>query len=348
MSAGSRQVPPMPMVMTASGNRSRILRDAVQANPAALGASGEPAAGLRGHDHYFAVPHGGDRARHPGDEEVLDRGRYPPGERHARAGPVGGTACVDGHGQDPVLARVVIAQVPGPPADLAGIARAAEQQSFHQVVTHLAGRGGHHPLPAENHAADGGRVLGDQQADVAAVAVLRAAERHQVGRHVVAYEDRRDDDGDRAANLGQPQRPARLRSAVQDGAQARVRDVPARVLRDLVVAGAWTGGGQDLQAPADHRHGRRGSLREQPQDRRHVRVLQSQAGQVLVDSDQLAQQAVLTVDGTLVQHHRRVVGHCARVLHGHDARRPVKDKHCARAQTGSRPSVGWHPLMWFR
>jgi hypothetical protein len=62
-----------------------------------------------------------------------------------------------------VLAGRVVAEVGGPPGGVARVAAAAEQQALDKVVADPAGGGLHDPLAAEDHPADRGGVLGDQQ-----------------------------------------------------------------------------------------------------------------------------------------------------------------------------------------
>jgi len=50
-------------------------------------------------------------------------------------------------------------------------------------------------------------MLGDEQRHVLADRFLGGIERDQVGRNLVADEDRRDDDGGHTAHVRQPQRP---------------------------------------------------------------------------------------------------------------------------------------------
>jgi len=157
------------------------------------------------HDHHLVLPDGGDRPWHPGGEEVVDGGGRSRPHGRCRAARPRGPGGSEGRDQDPVLAGGVIAEVPGPPPHLAVVAPAAKQQSLDEIIPHLPGRRRDDSLPAKYHPADRGGVLGDEQAQVSAVALLCAAEGHQVGRDVVADKDRRHDDGHGVADVRQPE-----------------------------------------------------------------------------------------------------------------------------------------------
>src|SRR6516162_8467835 len=117
MSAGSRQAPPMPIVITVSGNRSRIrARHPELRRPGSAG-SGTTITTSSSRIDVMA----------PGIR-VVKKWSMAAGTRPRRG------RGVEGHGQDAVLAGRVIAQVPGPPAHVAVVAPAAEQQPLDQIV----------------------------------------------------------------------------------------------------------------------------------------------------------------------------------------------------------------------
>ncbi len=155
-----------------------------------------------------------------------------------------------------VLAPGVVSEVRRPPLGVAVVTAAPQQQPLDEVVTHAAGGGGDHVLPAEYHPADRGRVLGDEEVHVLIAAALRQVEGDQVGGHLVADEDRRDDDGGHPADPGQPQRAVALPRRPQDLAEARVDQRVGHHDGGLFRRRPGCRGGHDVHDRADHGDGR--------------------------------------------------------------------------------------------
>jgi hypothetical protein len=207
-------------------------------------------------------------------------------------------ADVEGDDHHVVLAAGVVSQVCRPPLGVAVVPAAPQQQALDQVVTHAAGGGGDHVLPAEYHSADRGRVLGDEEVHVLIAAALRQVQGDQVSGHLVTDEDRRDDDGGHPADPGQPQGAVPLARRPQDLAEARVNQRVGDHDGGLLRRRAGCRGGHDVHDRADHGDGRGGPVREQLGDAGQVRVLQRQAGQLAVHRHQLAQDHVLPAEIT--------------------------------------------------
>ena len=160
-----------------------------------------------------------------------------------------------------VVAGRVVAEVRGPAAGVGVVPAAAEQQALHQVVADPAGGRGHHPLAAEDDAADGGGVLGHQQRHVLAEEVLRRVDGDQVGRHLVADQDGRDDDGGHAADVRQPQRALAQPGGAQHLAEPGVDHVLAHVGGGLLRRHAGRGRGLHVHQLGDDGDGRGASGR---------------------------------------------------------------------------------------
>ena len=206
----------------------------------------------------------------------------------------------------------------GPPAGVGVVPAAAEQQAFHQVVADPAGGRGHHPLAAEDDAADGGGVLGHQQAHVLAEEVVRRVDGDQVGRDLVADHDRGDDDRRHAADLRQPERALAQPGRAQDLAEPRVDQVLPHVGGGLLRAHPGRGRGQHVHQLSEDGDGGGGPVGDQPHHPGQVGVLQGEPGQVPVHGDELAQGGVLAVQvprgglgvgRAVAGQHRRPVGY---------------------------------------
>ena len=335
----------MPIVTTASGNSVPHPGLAASGQPACLGA-GMLVGRLGNHDHHLVIADRGDRARHPGREEVVDRGGNPVPERRGRPGRPRWPGGLESDRQDPVLAGGVVAEVPGPPCHLAVVAPAADQQPLDRSsLTCRAAAATIRSRP---------RITPQIVAACSVTSRLMsspwpiAAERHQVRGDVVADQDRRDDDptcgapGPRrspdVADVGQPQRPAGLRGVAEHGGQPGAGQVRADVVGH-VFASVGRGSGEDVEPAAHHSHGRRGPLGQQPGHRGHVGVLQRQPGEVLVDRDQLAQQRVLVLHRAVVYDHR-LAGIRPRVRHTSLAYIVTLARSCGRTQrTSPQPVV---------
>ena len=209
-----------------------------------------------------------------------------------------GSADVEGDDHHVVLAPGVVSEVGRPPLGVAVVTAAPQQQALDQVVTYAAGGRGDHVLPAEYHPADRGRVLGDQEVHILIAAALRQVQGDQVGGHLVADQDRRNDDGGHPADLGQPQGAVPLPRRPQDLAEARVDQRVGHHDGGLLRRRSRCRGGHDVHDRADHGHGRGGPVREQLGDAGQVRVLQRQARQLAVHRHQLTQDHVLPAEIT--------------------------------------------------
>ena len=209
-----------------------------------------------------------------------------------------GVRDVEGDDHHVVLARRVVSEVRRPSLGVAIVAAAPQKQAFNQVVTHAAGGGLDHVLPAEYHPADRGRVLGDEQVHVLIAAALRHVQGDQVRGHLVTDEDRRDNDRRHPADAGQPQGPVPLPRCSQDLAETWVNEC----LRDhnggLFRRRAGRRGRHDVHDRTDHGNGRRRPVGQQLGDAGQVRVLQRQARQLAVHRHQLAKDHVLPAEIT--------------------------------------------------
>ena len=235
-----------------------------------------------------------DGLRRPGGHEVLDALPDPLPQRLGVGGP--GRRQLERDRRHVVRAGRVVAEVRGPAGRVGGVPAAAEQQPLDQVVADPAGGGGHHPLAAEDDAADRGGVLGDQQRHVLAERLLRRVEGDQVRRHLVADQDRRDDDGGHPADVRQPQRPLGQPGGAQHLAEPRVDHVVPHQRGRLLRRQPGRGRGLHVHQLADDRDGGRGPLGDELHHAGQVGVLHGEAGQVPVHGDQLAQDSVLPVD----------------------------------------------------
>ena len=195
-----------------------------------------------------------------------------------------------------VRAGRVVAEVRGPAGRVGGVPAPAEQQSLDQVVADPPGRGGDHALTAEYDAADRRRVLGDEQRHVLAERLLGRVERDQVRRHLVADQDRRDDDGGHAAHVRQPQRPLAEPGGAQHLPEAGVHDMVPDQRGRLVRRQPRRGRGLHVHQLGDHGHGGVRPLGDELGDPGEVGVLHGKAGQVPVNGHQLPQDRVLSVD----------------------------------------------------
>ncbi len=177
----------------------------------------------------------------------------------------------------------------------------------------------HHPLAAEDDAADGGGVLGHQQAHVLAEEVLRRVDGDQVGRDLVADHDRGDDNRRHAADLRQPERALAQPGRAQHLAEPRVDQVLPDVGGGLLRAHAGRGRGQHVHQLGEDGDGGGGPVGDQPHHPGQVGVLQGQPGQVPVHGDELAQGRILPVQlpgrdlvvvcGPVAGQHGRPVGY---------------------------------------
>ena len=194
-----------------------------------------------------------------------------------------------------VVTGRVVAEVGGPPVGVGAVPAPAEQQALDQVVADAPGGRGHDALPAQDDPADGGRVLGDQQAHVLAEDVLGGVDRDQVRRDLVPDQDGRDDDGGHAADLRQPEGALAEPRRPEHLAEPRVDHVLPHVRGGLLRGHARRRRGQHVHQLGDHRDGRGRPVGDEPDHPGQVRVLQREPGQVPVHGDELAQRGVLAV-----------------------------------------------------
>ena len=212
--------------------------------------------------------------------------------RRSRSSPGTGPALAASNATDSTWCSPagVVAEVPGPSAGLRPVLAAAGQQALDQVVPHPAGGRGHHPLPAEDDPADGGRVLGEQQAGVLPGALARRcpASAGARARH------RRPAPAPRS-----PRRRCPPRAGAAPGGPGSRRRAPRRA------AGGRRGRGRPGRPAHRSRpgaaavrmsmvgltigHRRAGLLGDQPGHRGDVGVLDRQPGQVAVHRDEVAQ-----------------------------------------------------------
>ena len=242
---------------------------------------------VRQHHGHLGVACGDDRVRCPGGEEVLGRGGGPAQQVQRAAGP--GAGRLERHRQHVVPPPGVVAEVPGPSAGLRLVLATPGEQALDQVVPHPAGGRGHHPLPAEDDPADGGGVLGEQQAGVLPAALPAGVHRQQVGGHVIADKHRCDDHRGGGARAGQPQRPPGAARGGEDLAEPWVDDDVAEVLGGPLAGLPGGRRGQDVHGGADHGDRRVRPLGDQPGHRGEVSVLDRQPRQVAVYRDEVAQ-----------------------------------------------------------
>jgi hypothetical protein len=151
-------------------------------------------------------------------------------------------------------------------------------------------------------------MLGDQQVHVPVAAAPRRVQGDQVCGHLVADEDRRDDDRGHPADPGQPQRPVPLPRRPQHLAEPRVDQGPGGR------------GGQDVHDRGHHGDGRRRPVGQQLGDARQAGVLQRQARQLAVHRHQLAEHPVFPAEITrgagreIVAHKRSIRASSGTVL----------------------------------
>ena len=310
----------------ADGGRDlgKQLTQPADAQGAELPRPGSVRAGRGQHHGHLGVPHRDDRARRPCGEEVPGGCRGALGQREPGL-PWRGLCRIEGDGQHVVVVAGVVAEVRGPPAGFRRVPAAPGQQPLHQVVADPAGGRGHDAFPAEYHAADRGRVLGQQQAGVLAGRLAAGVQREQVGGHVVADQDRCDDHRGGGSHVGQPQRPPGPAGRAEHVAEPGVDHQVAYVLGGAFGGFAGRRGGQDVHGRAHDRDRGVGLLGDQLGHRGDVGVLDGEPGQMPVDRNEVTQRKNLA--GGLAARPRRAAR----------ARRPLALAHPLAARHGLEP-----------